>query len=62
MQQWDVISVGDTATDVFIRLLEGKTKTIEDASGRWLVFPFGEKLPSGGLHRISSSSENINAA
>ena len=62
MQQWDVISVGDTATDVFIRLLEGKTKTIEDASGRWLVFPFGEKLPFDHTETVECGGNAANAA
>jgi sugar/nucleoside kinase (ribokinase family) len=62
MRQWDVISVGDTATDVFIRLLEGKVKTVEDESGRWLVFPFGEKLPFDHTQTVECGGNASNAA
>ena len=62
MQQWDVISVGDTATDVFIRLIEGRVRTIEDESGRWLVFPFGDKLPFDHAQTVESGGNAANAA
>src|ERR1019366_10064884 len=62
MQQLDVISVGDTTTDVFIRLLEGRVKTIEDASGRWLVFPYGDKLPFDHTQTVESGGNAANAA
>ncbi len=62
MQHWDVISVGDTATDVFIRLLEGKAKAIENPSGRWLVFPYGEKVPFDHAETVESGGNAANAA
>jgi sugar/nucleoside kinase (ribokinase family) len=62
MRQWDVISVGDTATDVFIRLPEGRVKTTEDASGRWLMLPYGEKLPFDHSQTIESGGNAANAA
>ncbi len=62
MPQWDVISVGDTATDVFIRLLEGTIKTTEDASGRWLMFPYGDKVPFDHTHTVESGGNAANAA
>jgi len=62
MHRFDVISVGDTATDVFIRLLEGKVRTIEDATGRWLDFPFGEKVPFAHAHTVESGGNAANAA
>ncbi|MGO8863643.1 MAG: carbohydrate kinase family protein [Acidimicrobiales bacterium] len=62
MHRWDVISVGDTATDVFIRLIEGRVKTMEDASGRWLVFPFGDKLPFDHSQTVESGGNAANAA
>jgi len=62
MRQWDVISVGDTATDVFIRLLEGRVKTTEDAAGRWLMLPYGEKLPFDRAQMIESGGNAANAA
>ncbi len=61
-RQWDVISVGDTATDVFIRLLDGRVKTIEDVSGRWLMLPYGEKLPVDHAQTIESGGNAANAA
>jgi ribokinase len=62
MQRWDVISVGDTATDVFIRLIEGRVRTTEDASGRWLILPFGEKLPFDRSQTVESGGNAANAA
>ena len=62
MRQWDVISVGDTATDVFIRLLEGRVKTVEDESGRWLMFPYGDKLPFDHAQTVESGGNAANAA
>ncbi len=62
MQKWDVISVGDTATDVFIRLLEGRVKVVEDASGRWLVLPYGDKLPFDHAQTVESGGNAANAA
>ncbi len=62
MHRWDVISVGDTATDVFIRLIEGRVRTTEDASGRWLIFPFGEKLPFERSQTVESGGNAANAA
>ncbi len=62
MCAWDVISVGDTATDVFIRLIEGRIKAIEDTSGRWLMFPYGDKLPFDHTQTVESGGNAANAA
>jgi ribokinase len=62
MSRWEVISVGDTATDVFIRLIEGRVRTVEDESERWLVFPFGEKVPFDHAQTVESGGNAANAA
>ena len=42
-QQYDVISVGDVATDLFIRLSDGQVERRADERGTWLVFPLGSE-------------------
>ena len=62
MCPWDVISVGDTATDVFIRLIEGRIKTVEDEAGRWLMVPYGDKVPFDHAQTVESGGNAANAA
>ena len=45
MAQFDVLSVGDTATDVFIRLSDAHVRIREDDHGQWMDLPFGGKVP-----------------
>ena len=44
-QGFDVITVGDMGTDVFIPLPEGSVEARDDATGKWLEIPLGAKLP-----------------
>ena len=42
----DVISVGDTVVDDFIRLIEDQGKVMDEGEGkRWLSVPYGMKVP-----------------
>ena len=43
--QFDVLSVGDTATNVFIRLCNAHVRIREDDHGEWMDLPFGGKVP-----------------
>ncbi len=45
MALFDVLSVGDTATDVFIRLSDAHIRIWEDDHGHWMDLPFGGKVP-----------------
>lgn len=45
-QQIDVISVGDTVVDDFIRLFEDQGKVVDNGKGdKWLSIPYGMKVP-----------------
>ncbi len=41
----DVLSVGDTVTDAFIKLTDDKATTYENEDGKWLAMPFATKVP-----------------
>lgn len=45
MAHCDVLSVGDTASDVFIRLADAHIRIWEDDHGHWMDLPFGGKVP-----------------
>jgi len=59
---FDVLSVGDVATDIFIRLLEGRVVIRDDPSGRWLMFPFGDKVPFDHVLTVEAGGNAANAA
>lgn len=45
-QQIDVISVGDTVVDDFIRLFDEQGKVVDNGKGeKWLSIPYGMKVP-----------------
>jgi hypothetical protein len=46
MAQFDVLSVGDTATDVFIRLGDAHVRILEDDHGQWRTYPLAAKSRS----------------
>ncbi len=60
--RFDIVSVGDVATDVFIRLLAAHTETFEDERGRWLAMPFGAKLPFDHAQIIEAGGNAGSAA
>lgn len=62
MRPIDVMSVGDAATDVFIRLIKGCFDVRHDERGRWLQFPFGEKVPFDCARTVEAGGNAANAA
>jgi ribokinase len=57
-----VISIGDVATDVFIRLLADQAESYVDERGRWLAMPFGVKLPFDHTEIFAAAGNASNAA
>ena len=62
MTDIDVLSVGDTATDVFIRLMDTHVREVEDDRGRWLDLPFGGKVPFEYAVTVHAGGNAANAA
>jgi sugar/nucleoside kinase (ribokinase family) len=61
-QRYDVISVGDVATDVFIRLSDRLVETRIDERGTWLEMPFGAKVPYERATTVEAGGNAANAA
>jgi len=61
-QQFDVVSVGDVASDVFIRLAEGAAEIRVDDRGRWLQVPLGAKVPFERGPVVAAGGSAANAA
>lgn len=59
-QPIEVISVGDVATDVFIRLLEARLERRPDRA--WLSLPFGAKVPFEHAETVRAGGNAANAA
>ncbi len=62
MTQLDVLSVGDAATDVFIRLSDGHVRVREDDHGHWMDLPFGGKVPFDYALTVEAGGNAANAA
>ena len=62
MAQFDVLSVGDTATDVFIRLSDADVRIREDDHGKWMDLPFGGKVPFDFAVVVEAGGNAANAA
>jgi ribokinase len=63
MGQIDILSVGDVVTDVFIKLLEDQADVQKDEEGnKWLLMPFGTKLPFDHAETIQGVGNASNAA
>ena len=60
--QFDVLSVGDTATDVFIRLSDAHVRMREDDHGQWMDLPFGGKVPFDYAVMVDAGGNAANAA
>lgn len=58
-QRYDVVSVGDVATDVIVRLPEGQVGFRNDAGGKFLELPLGVKVP---YHEETTVAAGGNAA
>jgi ribokinase len=62
MAHYDVLSVGDTATDVFIRLADTHIRIWEDDHGHWMDLPFGGKVPFEYALTVDAGGNAANAA
>ena len=62
MTRLDVLSVGDTATDVFIRLSDAHIRIWEDDRGHWMDLPFGGKVPFEYAVTVDAGGNAANAA
>ena len=62
MAHYDVLSVGDTATDVFIRLSDAHIRIWEDDHGHWMDLPFGGKVPFEYALTVEAGGNAANAA
>lgn len=61
-KQFDVLCVGDTVTDIFIKLQEDQARTYTDEQGDWLAMPFGGKLPYAASEIMPGHGNAANAA
>jgi len=61
-QRYDVISVGDVATDLFIRLSDGPVQRRVDERGTWLELPLGAKIPYEKATTVEAGGSAANAA
>ena len=62
MAHYDVLSVGDAATDVFIRLSDAHIRIWEDDNGHWMDLPFGGKVPFDYALTVEAGGNAANAA
>jgi len=62
MALYDVLSVGDAATDVFIRLSDAHIRIWEDDHGHWMDLPFGGKVPFESAQTVEAGGNAANAA
>ncbi|HXZ83265.1 MAG TPA: carbohydrate kinase family protein [Acidimicrobiales bacterium] len=61
-QRYDVISVGDVATDLFIRLSDNQVERRVDERGTLLEFPLGAKIPYEKATTVEAGGSAANAA
>ncbi len=62
MGLYDVLCVGDAATDVFIRLSDAHIRIWEDDHGHWMDLPFGGKVPFEYALTVEAGGNAPNAA
>lgn len=56
------MSVGDIVTDDFIELLESEAHVYENKQGKWLIMPFGTKIPFDHHQVVPAVGNASNAA
>lgn len=61
-KQLDVLCVGDTVTDIFIKLQDDQAHTYSDEQGDWLAMPFGGKIPYEASKIMPGCGNAANAA
>lgn len=57
-----VLSVGDTVIDAFIRMYEDRAHIYENEAGKWLAIPFGTKIPFEFAKIVNGVGNAANAA
>jgi ribokinase len=58
----DVITVGDIATDAFIKLIDDQAVTYQNDEGKWLAMKFATKLPFDHVEVLEAVGNASNAA
>lgn len=58
----EVLSIGDTVTDAFIKLFDDRAVTYENDQGQWIAMPFGTKIPFQEAHVVKGVGNAANAA
>lgn len=58
----DVLSVGDIATDAFVKLLDDQAFAYDNQYGKWLAVPFGAKIPYEHTEIVHATGNAANAA
>lgn len=61
-KQIDCLCVGDTVTDVLIKLLDDQAHTYSNEHGDWLAIPFGGKIPYDKAEIAPGHGNAANAA
>jgi ribokinase len=59
---FDVLSIGDIVTDVFIQLDNDQAVTYDNDQGKWLAMKFGMKLPFDHAETVKAVGNAANAA
>jgi ribokinase len=62
MAHYEVLCVGDAATDVFIRLSDRHVRTWDDEDGHWIDLPYGGKVPFEYTHTVEAGGNAANVA
>lgn len=58
----DVLVIGDVLTDAFIKLFDDNAHAYENEQGKWLVMPFGQKIPFDHAIALEGVGNAANAA
>ena len=61
-KQFDVLCVGDTVTDIFVKLADETSRTFSNEQGNWLAIPFGTKIPYEASEIMPGHGNAANAA
>jgi FAD/FMN-containing dehydrogenase len=61
-QRFEIVCVGDVATDVYIALCEDEARVLEGPEGRRLDVPFGAKIPFERSVTVEAGGNAANAA
>jgi sugar/nucleoside kinase (ribokinase family) len=60
--RWDVLTLGDATTDIFIRLSGAHVRIREEDGERWIDLPFGGKVPFDYALTVDAGGNAANAA